>query len=190
MVAATLLPIPGNFKLYVVHSGSMEPAVKTGSLIFVKPAKSYAIGDIVTFKEKKNTITHRIVEQDEGIFKTKGDANEEADTQAIFSDQITGKMILALPYLGYPVGYAQTRVGFIFLVLIPAIVIIYDELHRIKREVANIWKKKRERKMTESLGHVRIEEKVKFDGHDQPVVSRVQFGSRFPHSSPSKRKIV
>ncbi len=141
LVGATLIPIPGNFKVYIVESGSMEPAVKTGSLIFVKPEKNYSVGNIVTIKNGKNTVTHRIININIAgqNITTKGDANEEEDAEKISSENIVGKMIFTLPYIGYPVGYAKTRVGFMFLVIIPAVIIVYDELHRIKREAVKSW---------------------------------------------------
>ena len=35
-------------KAYLVQSGSMEPAIKTGSVTIIKPASEYKIGDIIT----------------------------------------------------------------------------------------------------------------------------------------------
>jgi signal peptidase I len=64
-IAATFIPIPGNYKVYSVQSGSMEPAISMGSLIFVRPAGDYNVGDVVTIKSGKNTVTHRVVEKNE-----------------------------------------------------------------------------------------------------------------------------
>ena len=55
-------------KLYTVQSGSMEPTIKTGSLVLTKFQNDYQVNDIVTFKiienvtqnSKENTITHSI----------------------------------------------------------------------------------------------------------------------------------
>jgi len=40
-----LLRIPGNFKSLVVLSGSMEPSIKTGSVVAIKSQAEYAVGD-------------------------------------------------------------------------------------------------------------------------------------------------
>ncbi len=37
------------FQAYIVSSGSMEPAIKTGSVVVVSPKSSYQVGDVVTF---------------------------------------------------------------------------------------------------------------------------------------------
>ena len=53
----------GGLRLLTVMSGSMEPAFKMGSLIFVRPSQSYQVGQVVTRKTDNpdRTITHRIV---------------------------------------------------------------------------------------------------------------------------------
>src|SRR3989344_5729299 len=70
------------FGLYVVSSGSMEPAIKTGSVIAVAPQPVYRVGEVITYKttpEAKSTTTHRVVGTGGGFFKVAGDANDEVD---------------------------------------------------------------------------------------------------------------
>lgn len=137
----SFLPIPGNYQLFIVQSGSMEPTVHTGSLIFVKPASEYKVEDIVTMKIKnsKETVTHRITEiiKENGkiSFKTKGDANKSEDSGEVAEDEIVGKLIFKIPYLGYPVSFSKTSQGFILLIVIPSVIIIYEELRKIKKEI-------------------------------------------------------
>lgn len=50
VVLSTLsIPIPGDLHIYSVETGSMEPSIKTGSVVFVAPAENYKIGDVITF---------------------------------------------------------------------------------------------------------------------------------------------
>jgi signal peptidase I len=141
LVVFSFLKIPGNYKIYTVQSGSMEPAIHTGSLIFVKPLDGYKKGDIVTrtTKDGKATVTHRIIEEieekGEVYFKTKGDANDGEDSEKVFEKEIIGKSFLAVPLLGYPVSYAKTPAGLILIIIIPAVIIIYDEAQKIKKEI-------------------------------------------------------
>lgn len=152
--AMSVLGLPQNFRAFVVQSGSMEPAVKTGSLIFVKPFPEYRLGDIVTFKSgpdvdiknPRGTITHRLVEiKKDGdllFYVTKGDANDTPDAEVRPSDYVIGKVVFSVPYIGFPVGYAKTQNGFILLVVIPATIIIYSELINIKKSIISIIKKR------------------------------------------------
>lgn len=141
LVIFSFISLPGNYKVFTVQSGSMEPVIHTGSLIFVKPMSDYNIGDVITrrTKDPKVTITHRIFSKEnvDGkiAFSTKGDANDSPDTEKFTSDGIVGKTFLVVPYLGYPVSYAKSIQGLILIVIIPAIIIIYDEAQKIKKEI-------------------------------------------------------
>jgi signal peptidase len=118
----------------------MEPAIKTGSLIFTKSFSEYAIGDVITRRtlDPKVTVTHRIVEKKEVngnlIYMTKGDANNGEDSESVSPESIIGKVVFDIPYLGYPVSYARTQQGFIILIIIPAVLIIHGELTKIRYE--------------------------------------------------------
>lgn len=151
-VIFSFVPFPGNYKVFTVQSGSMEPTIKTGSLIFVRPEADYNIGDIVTRRtnDPKVTITHRIVSKEEIqgkiAFETKGDANDAPDGEKFTKEGIIGKEIVKLPYIGYPVSYARTSAGLILLIVVPAVIIIYDELNKIKEEIKKMMRRKRKEK--------------------------------------------
>ena len=132
----------GGFKLLVVKSGSMEPAIKVGSMVIDKNFDNYNINDIITFKNSENpleTTTHRIVGMEyQGstkLFETKGDANDAADSDKTAQSNILGKVILAVPYFGYAVTFARTMPGLIIFIIIPALIIIIDEIMKIRAEV-------------------------------------------------------
>ena len=106
---------------YTVISGSMEPTYHVGSMIYVKevdPLKMQ-VDEPVTFYLNDNTVaTHRIIEviPDESnpnvmYYRTQGDANETPDGDPIRSDQIIGKPVFSIPYLGYLSVYIQTPPG-------------------------------------------------------------------------------
>lgn len=146
---ATLLPIPGNVELKIVKSGSMEPAILTGSIVLVRPADTYAQGDVITFGEERGEqipTTHRIVEvQQEGsqiFYMTKGDANEEADNVRIEESDVVGKVVFTVPYAGYVLDFARKPIGFTLMIGVPAAIIILDELGRIVKEVMTMRRRK------------------------------------------------
>lgn len=151
LLLGTLVPIPGNFKVKIVKSGSMEPAIKTGSIVIDKGEASYKVGDIVTFgKDTKTQIptTHRIIAISGGpdpVYTTKGDANDAPDQAVTHLPDIHGRVLLSVPYLGYILSYARQPLGFALLVGVPAALIILDEIGKIIREVALLRRKKRMR---------------------------------------------
>jgi len=147
----TKLNTPLQIKLYSVLSGSMEPKIPVGSVIIAVPKSEYKEGDIITFgaeTDRTKTVTHRIVEisrdldLDKTSYRTKGDANESADMELIDSGRVIGKVVFHLPYLGYGVAFAQTQLGLILLIVIPATIIIYSELVNIGHELKRMFTKK------------------------------------------------
>lgn len=157
VIIFALLAISAKFSLFGVKmlvdkSGSMAPAIKTGSLVIDKTFNHYSVGDIVTFPDSNNpgeTITHRLVNQEvKGnilVFTTQGDANGVPDSTKITEGDILGKVVFNIPYLGYAVAFTRTVPGLIILIVIPATIIIYDEVNKIKEEMkkrkTNIRKK-------------------------------------------------
>jgi|SRR3989344_202328 len=137
LVLSSVLPVPGGVKTYVVRSGSMEPTIKTGAVIVGRPAETYKVGDIITFTHGRETTptTHRIVEVSNNQYFTKGDANEDPDGVAIRKSDIIGKVLFDIPYLGYAIAAAQKPIGFAALVILPALIIILDQVTKIVREV-------------------------------------------------------
>lgn len=144
-----LFPIKGNYQIKIVESGSMEPAIRTGSIVVIKPSDSYAVGEIVTFgKDTKTDIptTHRIVatRAQEGVimFTTKGDANNSNDQGEIPQSDIHGRVLFSVPFFGYIIDLARKPWGFAILVILPALVVIYDEAMKILKEMKRLKKKK------------------------------------------------
>ncbi len=158
VVAASILDIPGGYKLYTVQSGSMEPAIKTGSIVAVKAVDVYSAGDVITFTmdsdpnldNPASTTTHRVFEiireDGEMMFRTKGDANDAPDGELISADRIVGKVLFSVPLLGYPVVFARTQLGLIALIIIPSTLIVYSEIISIRNELKKIIERRRKKK--------------------------------------------
>jgi signal peptidase len=130
----------------------MEPALPTGSLVFVVNKNDYQKGDIVTVRSKaggKETVTHRIDEvvnndeTDVTMYELKGDANKIKDSEPVNKNRVLGRVVGHVPYAGRVVGFAQTQMGFVFLVVVPCTLIIYSELMTIKKELLLLIKKRR-----------------------------------------------
>ena len=105
----SLLVLPGifGFHMYHVLSGSMEPEMPVGSLIYVKEGAPEDVreGDIVAFYgslEDSGIITHRVVKNNvvSGTFQTKGDAKAEADPMPVSYDNYIGSVVRTIPHMG------------------------------------------------------------------------------------------
>ena len=119
------------YYLLIVTSGSMEPTIKVGSIVVVKKAATYGVGDIISFSKNgnsKDTTTHRINALEANQFITKGDGSEDPDIGVVKEDQVLGKVLITVPYVGYLADFAKKPQGLILLVIVPATIIIYEEL--------------------------------------------------------------
>ena len=101
------LPRVMGYDIYTVVSGSMEPAIPTGSLVYIENAQPEEIkeGEVIAFygaRDSAAVITHRVVENNTlmGQFTTKGDANEKADVNPVDYENFIGKAAMSIPWLG------------------------------------------------------------------------------------------
>lgn len=125
---------------FVVVSGSMQPTLPVGSVVYVMPSQEYLVGSIVAFTNAASqTVTHRVVsindKADGRYYRLKGDANNSADSDEIKGSTIIGKSFFSIPYIGRLVQLLRTPVGFIALIIIPTIAYVVYELWTIKQEI-------------------------------------------------------
>ena len=126
ILAGMLLSVPKlwGFQIYTVTSGSMEPEIHTGDVIYVKqvPFQSLEPGDVITFSmnQGRTVVTHRVekIDKENGLLRTKGDANTEADPVWIARDTVRGEVKYAVPRLGYVALMAATLSGKLFLMAV------------------------------------------------------------------------
>lgn len=138
LLQTSLLP---GYEVRIVQSGSMEPAITTGSLVLIQAAESYPVGEVITYQRPGEAVptTHRIVrdglERGELVYYTQGDANESVDPQPVPRAAVLGRVAFAVPFLGFLLDFARQPLGFILLVGIPALFIVIEEGGVIWREL-------------------------------------------------------
>jgi signal peptidase len=126
----------GQVKALVVRSGSMQPTIPVGSLVVVrKNTSQYQIGDVVTFQLGNVYVTHRIKSIQENQFQTQGDANNAPDTQLVSQTSVIGKVWISIPYIGKTLTFVKTPKGFSLLIILPAFIIVIQEVFAIGREL-------------------------------------------------------
>ena len=119
---------------FFIQSSSMEPTYPTGSIVYVKEAdpSKLEVGDVITFNLGGDVRgTHRIIEvvpdeQNSDIvrFRTKGDANEEADSGLVEASNIVGQAVFCIPFLGFFAAYIQTASGRYLTMAVAAIILL------------------------------------------------------------------
>ncbi|MFI3141214.1 MAG: signal peptidase I [Clostridia bacterium] len=99
-----------------VLSGSMEPEFCVGDLVVFKRQNDYEVGDVVIFSQSGSFITHRIVDTQDDMFITQGDANDSADIDLLDADNIHGAMIFSLSGMGNVQNFLAQPFGMLILV--------------------------------------------------------------------------
>lgn len=106
---------------YAVLSGSMEPVIATGGMVFTDTAdRRPEEGDIITYRLNGTMVTHRVVRQENGCYITKGDANQGEDTIPVLPSQIVGTVCFSLPILGFVVSYLQEQTVILLMIAVTA----------------------------------------------------------------------
>jgi signal peptidase I len=118
------LPRLMGYEVYHVVSGSMEPEIPVGSVIYVEPVDAAQIeaGEIIAFQSGDSVITHRVVKNQvvEGSFVTKGDANDQEDVNSVPYAYLIGRVAYHLPVLGELMGVLSSTVGKLYVICFDA----------------------------------------------------------------------
>lgn len=87
------------YTIFEVSTGSMSGTIEINDVILVKITQDVKKDDIITFFNKDEIITHRLIVENNDKLVTKGDANTARDI-AINRSDVIGKVIKILPRFG------------------------------------------------------------------------------------------
>ena len=140
-VIAAFLPLTVprlmGYEIYEVVSGSMEPEIPVGSILYVEetPPEEIEAGDVIAFMRNDTVVSHRVEENRyvEGEFITKGDANSEEDTVPVPYDSLVGKSVYHLPVLGTLMTMLAGDVGKLYALAFAACGVMFHMLAAILR---------------------------------------------------------
>jgi len=87
-----------------IQTGSMEPTLPVGTIVFIQSTDSLERGDIITYQQFGSPMptTHRYLgAAEDGSLMTQGDANSSPDVRPVPLQQadVMGKFVFALPFL-------------------------------------------------------------------------------------------
>lgn len=141
--------IPGVFGIrpVVVLSGSMEPVIMTGDLIFIHDADAadVQVGDVICYLTSGQAVTHRVAgmetdDSGETKYITRGDANNAEDRLPVTADQIQGIWKGGrIEKLGNFILFMQTTTGMILFIICPLLLFFLWDIwhrHRLDKEEA------------------------------------------------------
>ena len=152
IVTSIPLAVPSllGFEAYNVVSGSMEPTIPEGSVIYVEHTEPSAIveGDIIAFYKDGTVVTHRVTDNRvvTGVFITKGDANEKEDISPVQYSELIGRVKYHFPYLGNYLMIYSNPITKIYLMVLAFCGVMFNILAgRMRRRAEEKFREEVER---------------------------------------------
>ena len=102
-----VLVLVAGLHFQVVTSGSMRPTISPGDVAVTQavPVSSLKVGDVIVFYPPTSStepVMHRIVSINNGVIKTRGDANNVDDPwQLTLSGTTAYRMVAVVPFIGW-----------------------------------------------------------------------------------------
>lgn len=132
------------FSLYTIITPSMTPNINVYDVVVdvkVDKPEDIKINDVITFYSsipgvRNGTITHRVIAINKDIngnykYLTKGDYNLVDDGVNVEFDKIVGKVALRIPQLGRVQFFMASKMGWLLVVLLPALYVIVKDILKI-----------------------------------------------------------
>ena len=124
------VPLVMGYQVYDVVTGSMEPEIPVGSVVYVKDTDPLNVeeGQIIAYQREEGVIVHRVVTNRTslGEFVTKGDANQVEDLEPIPYEAFLGVTEMHLPMVGAFMAIYASTVGKIYLLLTAACGVMFN----------------------------------------------------------------
>ncbi|TET18948.1 signal peptidase I [Candidatus Bathyarchaeota archaeon] len=122
--------------LVAIASGSMSPALEAGDLVIIQGVSptNIQVEDIIVFDKPQGSRTIHRVTQIQTLpngtiqFKTKGDANAREDLQWIPEQNVHGRVIHRIPYIGWLA--LDPTIPIIIISIVVIIIILWPEKRR------------------------------------------------------------
>ena len=154
-----------------VVSESMKGTLNINDVIIAKKVevKSLNVGDIIVFKKDGAVITHRITNivkrYDKLEFETKGDANNTPDKGTVKEENIEGKYICTIKYIGSILKFIKTPIGLTLVVTIPIITMLFVIMK--ERRATELKAIRREKRLKYDIEYEKLEKAQKQEEQDK-----------------------
>ena len=152
LCAPLTLPLVAGYQVFDVISGSMEPEIPVGSVVYVKAANPSEIqeGEIIAFHEDDGVVVHRVVVNRNSLaeFVTMGDANNVEDFEPIPYEAVIGRVETHVPALGAFMAIYASTMGKVYLLLAAACGVMLNMV------ASNMRSSRRERELERELAEL------------------------------------
>lgn len=169
---------------FEIKTGSMTGTINAGDLVLVKNTKNVELNDIVTYRIGNEFVTHRIIQQLDNTYVTKGDANNTDDVP-ISSKQILGKVIVVLPKLGFIKSvFFKAEILIPFIIVLFIICLIIDDKENQSKSYFSFFKSRiKHKKNVNLVNNAELDNNIdvndNIDMSKTAVLSKVNINSNY-----------
>jgi len=134
-VGVGILVLVAGLHFQVVTSGSMRPTISPGDMAVTQavPVSSLKVGDVIVFYPPGVTsepVMHRIVSLENGLIKTRGDANNVDDSwQVTLKGTTSYRMVAVVPFIGWLIELQRPAL------IVAGLLVVLAILLEIRKEV-------------------------------------------------------
>ena len=117
------------YKPLHIVSGSMEPTIRTGSIILSKRADfdTLQVGDVISYDNGSELITHRVIAINaDGSLTAQGDANLQPDAHKIVRGDVKFVLVRTMNWTAPVIETLSSPVGIVILVLLLADIVQFS----------------------------------------------------------------
>jgi len=131
-----VVPHVSHLDVLIVRGGSMEPTIHSGSAeVINRSATSVSVGDIAAFHDPSGQlVTHRVISVTADGISTQGDANKSADPIIRQRASVDGRVVFAIPLVGYVLYVLQQPIAFLLLLGVTGGFVVFGESKIVWRE--------------------------------------------------------
>ena len=125
------IPMLWGKKPLVVISGSMEPILKVGGILYYEKIdiNDFKVDDILVYQLNDHVVSHRILKIEKDGFITKGDNNSSFDSYIVNKTNIMGRGTnWSIPYLGYYADFIYNHKYLLFLIIGYLIILDFNKI--------------------------------------------------------------
>ncbi len=115
------IPVLWGKRPLVVISGSMEPILKVGGILYYEKINldDFNKDDILVYQLNEHIVSHRIVNINEYGFETKGDNNISNDSYIVDKNNVIGRgNNWSIPYIGYYADFIYNHKYLLIMMII------------------------------------------------------------------------
>ena len=135
------IPVLWGKRPLVVISGSMEPILKVGGILYYEKINldDFKKDDILVYQLNEHIVSHRIVNINEYGFETKGDNNNSNDSYIVDKNNVIGRgNNWSIPYIGYYADFIYNNKYLLIVMIILSYFNIWFNSKKDKKDYEEI----------------------------------------------------